>query len=117
MHPTLNMLIVSDNVKMRSMVAEIIKRKTIRVLESTGGIDALGKYRVHQPDWIVMEAITERMDGLAATVLIHNYFPKAKVMLVAQEDTPEMRQAAELAGVAAFVQKENFLETVDKLYL
>jgi two-component system response regulator EvgA len=116
MHPTLSMLIVDDNVKMRSMVAEIIKRKTINVLESSGGIDALGKYRIHRPDWIVMEAKTERMDGLAATELINQFFPKAKVMLVSQEDTPEMRQAAQHAGAAAFVPKENLLNVLDTLH-
>jgi CheY-like chemotaxis protein len=115
MHPTLSMLIVDDNVKMRSMVAEIIKRKTINVLECTGGIDALGKYRIHRPDWIVMETKTQRMDGLAATELIHQFFPKAKVMLVSQEDTPEMKQAAQHAGASAIVPKENFMAVLDTL--
>jgi two-component system chemotaxis response regulator CheY len=115
MHPTLSMLIVDDNVRMRSIVAEINSRKTVKVLESTGGIDALFQYRLHRPDWIIMETTTERMDGLAATELIHNYFPQAKVMLVSPEDTPEMRQAAHQAGASAFVPRDNLLQALDML--
>jgi len=34
------------------------------------------------------------MDGLTATGLIREYFPKAKVMIVSQDDTKAVRQAA-----------------------
>jgi CheY-like chemotaxis protein len=97
------------------MIAEIIKSKTKQVFECTDGIEALGEYRIHHPDWVLMDMKMKGMDGLAATELIRQYFPKAKVMIVSQDDTPEIRQAARQAGAAAFVPKENLLEILNNL--
>jgi len=115
MNSALSVLIVDDNVKMRSMIAEIVKSKTKKVFECTDGIDALGEYSVHQPDWVLMDVKMKRMDGLTATELVHKYFPKAKIMIISQDDTPEIRQAAHHAGASAFVPKENLLEILDTL--
>jgi CheY-like chemotaxis protein len=115
LNSALSVLIVDDNVKMRSMIAEIIKSRTTKVFECTDGIDALEKYSIHRPDWIVMDVKMKRMDGLTAMELIHQFFPKAKVMIVSQDDTPEIRQAAHHAGASAFVPKENLLEILDTL--
>jgi CheY-like chemotaxis protein len=115
MHPALSVLIVDENVKMRSMIAEIIKSRTKKVFECTDGIDALGEYSVHRPDWILMDVKMKRMDGLMATELIRQYFPKVKVMIVSQDDTPEIRQAAHHAGAVAFVPKENLMEILNTL--
>jgi DNA-binding NarL/FixJ family response regulator len=55
------------------------------------------------------------MDRLTATELIHQFFPNAKVMIVSQDDTPEIRHAAQKAGATAFVPKENLMEILDNL--
>ena len=115
MNSALSVLIVDDNAKMRSLIAEIIKSKTKSVVECVDGLDAVGKYRTRQPDWVLMDMQVKKMDSLKATELIHQYFPKAKVMIVSQDDTPEMRMAAHTAGVAAFVPKDNLMEILDSL--
>ena len=115
MNPALSVLIVDDNKKIRSMIANIIKSKTKNIFECTDGIDALGEYSIHRPDWILMDVKMKRMDGLTATELIHQFFPKAKVMIVSQDDTPEIRHAAQKVGAAAFVPKENLMEILDNL--
>jgi CheY-like chemotaxis protein len=111
----LSVLVVDENVKMRSMITEIIKIKTKNVVECTKGIDALEEYKVYNPNWIVIDAKMKRMDGLTATELVHQYFPTAKVMIVSQDDSPEIRHAAHHAGAAAFVPKENLLEIINTL--
>jgi CheY-like chemotaxis protein len=115
MNPALSVLIVDENEKMRSMIAEIIETKTKKVFECADGIDALKEYGIHHPDWILMDVKMKRMDGLTATELIHQFFPNAKVMIVSQDDTPEIRQAAHQAGAAAFVPKENLMKILDTL--
>jgi CheY-like chemotaxis protein len=115
MHPALSVLIVDDNMKMRSMISEIIKCRTKKIFECTDGLDALGDYSINRPDWVLMDMKMKRMDGLMATELICQYFPKAKVMIVSQDDTPEIRKAAQRAGAVAFVPKENLLEILDNL--
>jgi CheY-like chemotaxis protein len=115
MDSTLSVLIVDDNAKMRSIIAEIIKSRTEKVYECTDGINALEEYSIHRPDWTLMDLKMKGMDGLTATELIHQHFPKAKVMIVSQDDTPEIRQAAHHAGAAAFIPKENLLEILNAL--
>ena len=115
MNAALSVLIVDDNMKMRSMIAEIIKTSATNVIECGDGIDALGEYSIHRADWVLMDVKMKSMDGLTATELIHHFYPKAKVMIVSQDDTPEMRKAAQHAGAAAFVPKENLMEILDSL--
>lgn len=117
MNPSLSVLIVDDNAKMRSMIAEIIKYKTSEIFECSDGLDALNEYDVHRPDWVVMDVKMKYLDGLTATGLIHKYFPKAKVMIVSQDDNKAIRQAAYKVGASAFVQKENLLGILDNLKL
>jgi len=115
MNPSLSVLIVDDNAKMRSMIASIIKRKTSKIFECADGMDALGEYNLHRPDWVLMDVKMNDMDGLTATGLIHERFPKAKVMIMTQDDTKAMREAAQQVGASAFVAKENLLGILDNL--
>jgi len=115
MNPALSILIVDDNAKMRSMIANIVKQKTSKIFECSDGIDALGEYSLHQPDWVLMDVRMNKMDGLTATGLIHKHFPDAKVMIVTQDDTMEMREAAMQVGAKAFVAKTNLLSILDNL--
>ena len=113
MNPALSVLIVDDNAKMRSMIAEIIRSKASNILECNDGMDALGEYSLHRPDWVLMDAQMNNMDGLKATELIRRFFPKAKVMIVSQDDDQDMRDAAQHAGAQAFVSKNNLLDILN----
>jgi two-component system chemotaxis response regulator CheY len=115
MNPGLSVLIVDDNAKMRSMIADIIKYKTSEIYECSDGMDALAEYNLHRPDWVVMDVKMNYIDGLTATGMIHQYFPKAKIMIVSQDDTKAIRQAAYRVGASAFVGKENLLGILDTL--
>jgi CheY-like chemotaxis protein len=115
MNPSLSVLIVDDNAKMRSMIADIIKRKTSKIFECSDGMDALGEYSLHRPDWVLMDVQMNKMDGLTATGLIHDRFPKAKVMIVTQDDSKAMREAAQQVGASAYVAKENLFGILDNL--
>jgi two-component system, chemotaxis family, chemotaxis protein CheY len=110
MHPALKVLVVDDNAKTRSMIVEILKKKDNEILECSDGMEALGEYSVHRPDWVLMEAKMGRMDGLTATSLIHRFFPKAKVMIVSQENTPSIKAEAQHVGASAFVSEDNLSE-------
>jgi DNA-binding NarL/FixJ family response regulator len=82
-------------------------------MECSDGMEALGEYSVHHPDWVVMDVKMKKMDGLEATKLIHQYYPKAKVMIVSEYNDPKMRSAAHQAGAKAFVSKENLLDILN----
>jgi CheY-like chemotaxis protein len=116
MHTALKVLIVDDNAIVRSQIASIVKGRALEVLECSDGMDALGEYSVHRPDWVLMDVDMKKMDGLTATSLIHHYFPKAKVLIVSQEGTPHMKEAALKVGASAFVTKDNLPEILNYLH-
>jgi CheY-like chemotaxis protein len=115
MNPALSVLIIDDNAKMRSMIANILKHRTSEIFECSDGIDALGEYSLHQPDWVLMDVQMSKMDGLTATGIIRKHYPQAKVMIMTQDDTMAMREAALEVGASAFVAKENLLDILDHL--
>lgn len=115
MNLPLKVLIIDDNEKMRSMIRSIVKRKANEVFECSDGMEVLGEYGIHRPDWVVMDVKMKKMDGFTATELLHQYFPKAKVMIVSQYDEPGMREQAQKVGAAAFVAKDDLLDILDHL--
>jgi CheY-like chemotaxis protein len=115
MHPALRVLIVDDNEKTRLQLVNIIRPETTEIMECASSMDALGEYGVHRPDWVLMDADVKTMDGLTAASLIHDYYPKAKVMIVSHEDTPVLNQTVRNAGVSAFVNINHPSEILSRL--
>jgi CheY-like chemotaxis protein len=103
MNSSLKFLVVNDNETARSAVANAIKRIAREIRECSDGVEALGEYGVFLPDWVLMNATMKKMDGLTATSLIRQYYPKAKVMLIAEDDSPAIQEKAKQAGAAALI--------------
>jgi len=117
MNPALKVLVVEDNEMTRSHIIEIVKHQTNEILECSSGMDALGEYSINRPDWVLMDANMQTMDGLTATSLIHQYFPKAKVMIVSADKTQKMKDAAHQVGASAFVARDNLFDILSHLKL
>lgn len=114
MNSALSVLIVDDNANMRSLISAIVKKRASKILECSDGIEALGEYSLHRPDWVLMDIEMKKMDGLQATKLIHQYFPKANVMIVSERKDPEIEKAAFQVGAKAFVSKENLQDILNQ---
>ena len=88
------------------MVADI----TSEIYECSGGAEAMAKYAVLRPDWVLMDIVMEQMDGLEATRLLISDFPEAKIVIVTSYDDEYLRDAAHAAGADGYVMKDNLLE-------
>jgi len=109
----MKILLVEDNVKMRSFIKKIAKRnfKTIETIyECDNGEDAVELYKKYHPDWVLMDIQLKNMDGLTATKLILNSDPAAKIIIVTQYDDPEYRKMAKGAGAVGYVLKDSLLD-------
>lgn len=106
-------LIVDDNKEVRDVVRDYLPAEAAEILECADGCDALDLYRLHSPDWVLMDWEMPNMNGVAATRQIVSEFPDANICLVTAFDDDEIRRDALAAGAVGFVLKENLFELED----
>lgn len=103
----MKILIVDDNAGMREMMRCFLPDSFDEICECDDGFDALSCYRTFLPDWVLMDWEMRRINGLAATKQIRACFPEARILLITQHDSRELRAAATDAGACGFVLKDD----------
>ena len=103
-------LIVDDQQPIRELLKMTLDGLAEVVGECCDGSEALDAYRLHSPDWVLMDLMMPQVDGIAATREIKSDYPAAKIIIVTSHESAVMREAAEKAGACAYVLKENLLD-------
>jgi DNA-binding NarL/FixJ family response regulator len=110
-------LIIDDNPDMQKLIRHEVCSEGDCFVECSDGEDALAAYTKHLPDFVLMDIKMNRINGIIATKMITEKFPKASIIIITNYDTPAFRNAAKRAGAKAFVSKENLFEVKDYLRL
>jgi len=105
----INLLIVDDSERVRRMIKRLIKGVLAEVWECSDGSQALEAYTEYHPDWVLMDIEMKDVDGITATREIITAFPDARIVIVSNYDSYELREAASEAGARAFCSKANLL--------
>ena len=105
----MKLLIVEDNEQMRCLIKCLVSNVAETVCECTDGSQALAAYRLHRPDWVLMDIKMAQTDGITATHEITTVFPAARILVVTDYDDAELREAAREAGARGYVVKDNLL--------
>lgn len=105
----MTIMIVDDNVRMRNVIRSLFEGSGALLVECSSGDEAVQRYDIDLPDWVLMDVRMQGLDGIAATRSIMMRHPDAKVIIVTEYADPALREAAALAGVRDFVEKENLL--------
>ncbi len=103
-------LIVEDNAEMRRLIVKIVSQSDDVIVECEDGAEALPAYRASLPDWVVMDIQMRRLDGISATRQIIGDFPDAKIAIVTDYGSADLRRAADEAGAREYIVKENLIE-------
>ena len=106
----INLLIVDDSERMRRMIKRLIKSVLAEVYECSDGSEALDAYTAHHPDWVLMDIEMKDVDGITATRQIMTTFPDARIVIVSNYDSDDLRAAASTAGACGYIVKENLIE-------
>ena len=106
----MKLLIVDDSEEMRGEIRNIVTGLADEVYECRNGSDALSKYAMHRPDWVLMDIVMEVIDGLETTKRLISIDPEAKIVIVTSYDDDYLREAAHAAGALDYVLKDNLLE-------
>lgn len=106
----MKLLIVEDNLEMRRLIGQIVRKTGDTIFECSDGNCAVKAYREHSPDWVLMDIEMPGMDGIAATREIIAAYPLARIAIVTDHDNANLRDAARDAGAARYIVKGNLLE-------
>lgn len=106
----MSLLIVDDDERMRSLIRSIVADLADSIIECSDGDEAEACYTEQRPDWVLMDLMMPRMNGLEATRRILFANPAARIVMVTGQDGQSLRDAAESAGACAFVSKENLFD-------
>ena len=106
----MKILIVEDSREMRGEIKLFLEGVANEINECGDGSEALAAYSQHRPDWVLMDIMMKRVDGLTATRQVKAAFPDAKIMIVTSYNDKELIEAAREAGASEYVLKENLLE-------
>jgi DNA-binding NarL/FixJ family response regulator len=108
--------IVEDNVGMRNLIKNLYGIYFDKVLECEDGSEAFDVYKQNKPNWVLMDIVMKKMDGITAAKQITNSFPEAKIVIVTDYDDKELRKKAQSAGACNYVLKED-LSVLEKIIL
>jgi CheY-like chemotaxis protein len=106
----MKVLIVDDNVKVRELVRDHLPVSADEVFECEDGNEAVELYKLHRPDWVLMDQEMPCTDGITAIREIIAEFPKANICMVTAFDDEYLRSQALMAGASGFVLKDNLFE-------
>ncbi|MEI7732037.1 MAG: response regulator transcription factor [Verrucomicrobiota bacterium] len=106
----MKVLIIDDHAAMRQTIKSVLNAPGMEFIEGGDGQAAIRLFSAHHPDWVLMDYMLPKMDGLDATREIHHLNPIARILFVTNYDDAHLRAAATEAGACGFVPKERLTE-------
>ncbi len=101
------LLLVEDNINMRSYLKTILNSSCEIVAESSNGKLGVSLYEKYKPDYVLMDIELEEMDGLAAANLILKFDNDAKIVFLTQYKDHTLKQRIEKLNSAHYFTKEH----------
>ena len=99
--------IVDDSSNMREAIKSVLGGLSAEFIESSDGDEAVQQYSSCKPDLVIMDIRMERMDGITAIRAIRTLTPESQIVVVTQYDDDDIRRAAQDAGAAGYVLKDD----------
>ena len=108
----MKIMIVDDHSRMREMMHTLFTEAGAEVREFGNGTEAMQAYDCFRPDWVFMDATMNELDGLAATRQLLSSYAEARVVVLSDESSTQLRRAARASGACCFLTKDFLLESL-----
>jgi len=102
----LKVLVVDDSALAMRIMREALHLLGHEMVASVqDGAGVVEAYKTHQPDLVTMDVTMHGVDGIAATRLLLQEFPDARVIMVTSHRQQETRVEAMAAGARGYLVK------------
>jgi DNA-binding NarL/FixJ family response regulator len=110
--PALRTLVVDDHEDLRKLLKSMLRETTECVIvgEATDGLQAVEQAKELQPDLILLDLSLPKLNGMEAGRRIRKLAPNSKIVVLSQDDSPEIVQGALSLGAAGYVLKSDATE-------
>jgi DNA-binding NarL/FixJ family response regulator len=110
----IRLLVVDDHAIVRRALRERLQLEPdLEVVGEAGtGREALDLAQSLAPDVVLMDVEMPQMDGIQATVELHQLMPGCAVVILSIHDDAQTRVRALAAGAVAFVEKRGATQTL-----
>jgi DNA-binding NarL/FixJ family response regulator len=104
----IRVLCADDHPLIRKGIASILANEadTLLVAEASNGREAVELFRKHKPDVVLLDLHMPELDGVAATKIILQEFPDARIIALTSYDGDQEIYRALDAGVRGYLLKE-----------
>jgi len=106
----MKLMIVEENHKMCDLLKTLFRRNFDGFIECDNVKDILNTYKASRPDWVFIDLDVKESDGIAATRLLRQSFPGARILVFSDYGDDNLRCDASLAGASGYVMKDNLQE-------
>ena len=113
----MKIMIVEDHREMSHILSIMVTYSlegNVEIVMCESGEEALQKYSIVKPDWVLMDIELKEMSGFVATKEILEQDPSANIIIITSYDTLGFRQRAKSLKVKGFLPKER-LSDIGKL--
>ena len=105
-------LVVDDELHVRRLLQEIVKKAGYDVISAENGLEALEEARREQPAVIIMDIRMPVMDGMEAFGLIHSEMPEIAIILLTAHGTVDTAVEAMQKGAFDYLVKPSNVNEV-----
>jgi len=110
----MSVLIVDDQESMRELLQRQLEKIGHTIVgKASQGLQAIELTESLHPDIVLMDIEMPEMDGLKATKIILEKYPRPVVLLTSHDDQEMVRQASE-AGAGAYLLKPPSIEEIER---
>lgn len=115
---SIRVMSVDDHALIREGIAALVaNQKDINlVAEASNGLEAIEKFRAHQPDVTLMDVQMPKMSGIDTIIAIRSEFPDARIIVLTTYAGDELCRRALKAGAQAYILKgdvrKDLLDTI-----
>ena len=114
MSKPIRILIADDHYVVRMGLTALVETEAdLQVVgEASDGIQVVELYKKHEPDLVLMDLRMPRADGIAATRVIREQFPKARILMLTTYDGDDDIHRALSAGASGYLLKNSTRESL-----
>lgn len=114
-------LVVDDVRFARQVISRILTENNYQVIgEASDGIEAIEQYAKLEPDFVTMDIVMPRKNGIEACRTIVEKYPTARIIIVSAMSHEQLLMDAINAGASDYIIKpfsaEDLLKSVEKLF-